>query len=213
MSNLVKKSDAKRLHILETGSDLVLRKGFVGVGLQEILKNCGIPKGSFYHYFESKESFGCELVKHYIHNYQLRLNELWAESPSSSSATQQSAYSKLINYFSLWINDPLTNYGWAEICLVVKLAAEVSDLSEDMRLIMAQGVERLIENISQLILLGKLDQSISVQGDAVINAQVIYQMWLGAALLSKLQKDKAPLHHALNATRQMLNNPIAASKC
>lgn len=212
MSNLVKKSEAKRLHILETGSDLVLHKGFVGVGLQEILKNCGIPKGSFYHYFESKEAFGCELVKHYVDNYQLRLNELWADTaPSTDSATQQSAYAKLINYFSLWINDPLTSCGWAETCLVVKLAAEVSDLSDDMRVIMAQGAENLVNNIVELIQAGKIDQSISIQGDAFINAQVIYQMWLGAALLSKLQKDKAPLHHALDATQRMLNNPIASS--
>ena len=212
MSNLVKKSEAKRLHILETGSDLVLHKGFVGVGLQEILKNCGIPKGSFYHYFESKEAFGCELVKHYVDNYQLRLNELWADTaPSTDSAIQQSAYAKLINYFSLWINDPLTSCGWAETCLVVKLAAEVSDLSDDMRVIMAQGAENLVNNIVELIQAGKIDQSISIQGDAFINAQVIYQMWLGAALLSKLQKDKAPLHHALDATRRMLNNPTASS--
>ncbi len=212
MSNLVKKSEAKRLHILETGSDLVLHKGFVGVGLQEILKNCGIPKGSFYHYFESKEAFGCELVKHYVDNYQLRLNELWADTaPSTDSAIQQSAYAKLINYFSLWINDPLTSCGWAETCLVVKLAAEVSDLSDDMRVIMAQGAENLVNNIVALIQAGKIDQSISIQGDAFINAQVIYQMWLGAALLSKLQKDKAPLHHALDATQRMLNNPTASS--
>ena len=212
MSNLVKKSEAKRLHILETGSDLVLHKGFVGVGLQEILKNCGIPKGSFYHYFESKEAFGCELVKHYVDNYQLRLNELWADTaPSTDSAIQQSAYAKLINYFSLWINDPLTSCGWAETCLVVKLAAEVSDLSDDMRVIMAQGAENLVNNIVALIQAGKIDQSISIQGDAFINAQVIYQMWLGAALLSKLQKDKAPLHHALDATQRMLNNPTASA--
>ena len=212
MSNLVKKSEAKRLHILETGSDLVLHKGFVGVGLQEILKNCGIPKGSFYHYFESKEAFGCELVKHYVDNYQLRLNELWADTaPSTDSATQQSAYAKLINYFSLWINDPLTSCGWAETCLVVKLAAEVSDLSDDMRVIMAQGAENLVNNIVELIQAGKIDQSISIQGDAFINAQVIYQMWLGAALLSKLQKDKAPLHHALDATQRMLNNSTVST--
>lgn len=212
MSTLVKKSEAKRLHILKTGSDLVLHKGFVGVGLQEILKNCGIPKGSFYHYFESKEAFGCELVKHYVENYQLRLNELWAESPASpQSSTPQSAYNKLINYFSLWINDPLTSCGWADTCLVVKLAAEVSDLSEDMRSIMAQGVDGLIINISELIHAGRADQSISMQGDALINAQVIYQMWLGAALLSKLQKDKAPLHHALDATQRMLNNSTVST--
>ena len=220
MSNPVKKSEAKRLYILKTGSELVLHKGFVGVGLQEILKNCGIPKGSFYHYFESKEAFGCELVKHYIADYQIRLTELWHgtdagedagedaannESTNSETTKNNSAYFKLIQYFSLWINDPLTECGWADTCLIVKLAAEVADLSEDMRLIMAQGVTDLIADITTLIDAGIQDQSIHTQSDAITTAQLIYQMWLGAALLSKLQKDKAPLHQALAATKLILN--------
>ena len=42
----IKKSEAKRLHILNTSSVLILHKGFTGVGLQEILQSCEIPKGS-----------------------------------------------------------------------------------------------------------------------------------------------------------------------
>ncbi|MEI2514520.1 TetR/AcrR family transcriptional regulator, partial [Acinetobacter soli] len=34
-------SEPKRQHILDTGFSLVFRKGFVGVGLQEILKTSG----------------------------------------------------------------------------------------------------------------------------------------------------------------------------
>lgn len=194
----VKKSEMKRLHILEMSSELILHKGFTGVGLQEILKTCGVPKGSFYHYFESKEAFGCELVKNYIDNYQIRLHELWN--------SDQSAKDKLIRYFTLWINDPKSECGWADSCLIVKLAAEVADLSEDMRCIMAQGVDELIARIAALMVLGQQDNSIQIQADATHTAQVIYQMWLGAALLAKLQKDKAPLYQALQATELMLSH-------
>lgn len=207
MISQVKKSDAKRLHILKTGEQLVLHKGFAGVGLQEILKNCGVPKGSFYHYFGSKEAFGCDLVKQYIDDYQVRLTQLWHGNDPISNESEKvdSAYAKLIKYFSLWINDPQTECGWADTCLIVKLAAEVADLSEDMRLIMAQGVESLVADITTLIETGMQEQSIYTQSDALSTAQHIYQMWLGAALLSKLQKDKAPLHQALAATQLMLN--------
>ncbi|RYY78967.1 MAG: TetR/AcrR family transcriptional regulator [Moraxellaceae bacterium] len=204
LTGQIKKSDAKRLHILQTGLNLVIRKGFIGVGLQEILKNCGIPKGSFYHYFASKEAFGCELVNYYIGDYQMRLNALW----ENDLAKDELAYNKLINYFSLWIDDPQTQCGWADSCLIVKLAAEVADLSEDMRSIMAQGVEDLITQITSVLNQGFEDQSIKTQPNAATAAQVLYQMWLGAALLSKLQKDKAPLQHALHATQLMLNNQL-----
>ncbi len=58
------KSEATRQHILDTSFELLLCKSFVGVGLQEILKACDVPKGSFYHYFASKEAFGCALLEH-----------------------------------------------------------------------------------------------------------------------------------------------------
>ena len=197
-TNQLKKSEAKRLHILNIGSDLILHKGFTGIGLQEILQSCEIPKGSFYHYFPSKEAFGCELVKHYVDNYQIRLNKVWDN--------KQSAHNKIIDYFKLWIDDPETHYGWADTCLIVKLAAEVADLSEDMRSIMATGVDDLINRLAALIVLGKKDHSIQAKTDASVLAQVIYQMWLGAALLSKLQKDKEPLHQVLKATEFMLKS-------
>lgn len=196
-----KKSEAKRLHILNTSSNLILNKGFTGVGLLEILQNCKIPKGSFYSYFKSKEAFGCELVQFYLDNYQVRLDEIWKD--------QQSAKQQLMTYFKLWIDDPETHQGWADTCLIVKLAAEVADLSEDMRSIMATGVDQVIQRIADLITLSEQEDSVQNFLDAFSLAQVIYQMWLGAALLSKLQKDKAPLYKALKATESLLNIEVA----
>lgn len=196
-----KKSEAKRLHILNTSSNLILNKGFTGVGLLEILQNCQIPKGSFYSYFKSKEAFGCELVQFYLDNYQVRLDEIWKD--------QQSAKQQLMTYFKLWIDDPETHQGWADTCLIVKLAAEVADLSEDMRSIMATGVDQVIQRIADLITLSEQEDSVQNFLDAFSLAQVIYQMWLGAALLSKLQKDKAPLYKALKATESLLNIEVA----
>lgn len=192
-----KNPEDKRNLILESAFDLVLSKGFVGVGLQEILKNCNVPKGSFYHYFESKEAFGCALLEHYINDYGKRLVQLWSNS--------HSAQDKILSYFDAWIYDEQVQCGWAETCLIVKLAAEVADLSEDMRVIMDAGTQHLIARITRLIEQGTQEGSIHIGAQASDIAQVIYQMWLGAALLSKLQKDKMPLHKAMQATRFMLN--------
>ena len=48
--------DNTRQHILETGQRIIAGKGFASVGLNEILTTAGVPKGSFYHYFDSKEA-------------------------------------------------------------------------------------------------------------------------------------------------------------
>lgn len=192
------KSEATRQHILNTSYRLVLHKGFVGVGLQEILTSCGVPKGSFYHYFASKEAFGCELLKHYLADYKVKIDHLM-------QTEQGSAYTRLVALWQAWIDDPSHDEGgWAENCLIVKLAAEVSDLSEDMRQILNFGVTKLTERITNLLREGQKDGSIPPHIEPEKMAQTMYQLWLGAALLARLAQDKQPLYLALETTQQLL---------
>jgi DNA-binding transcriptional regulator YbjK len=51
-----------RQHILDTAMPIILGKGFSAVGLNEILATAGVPRGSFYHHFGSKEAFGEALL-------------------------------------------------------------------------------------------------------------------------------------------------------
>lgn len=192
------KSEATRQHILNTSYKLVLHKGFVGVGLQEILKSCDVPKGSFYHYFASKESFGCELLKQYLTDYKVKIDELMQIEQGNASA-------RLVALWQAWIDDPSHDEGgWAENCLIVKLAAEVSDLSEDMRQILNFGVTKLTERITNLLREGQKDGSIPPHIEPEKMAQTMYQLWLGAALLARLAQDKQPLYLALETTQQLL---------
>jgi TetR/AcrR family transcriptional repressor of nem operon len=66
------KRDARpdtRNAILEAGIKSVLEKGYHECGLAEILKEAGVPKGSFYYYFASKEEFGLQLIEHWLENF------------------------------------------------------------------------------------------------------------------------------------------------
>lgn len=193
---LTKKAEATRQQILDAGHALVLRQGFVGVGLQTLLTACGVPKGSFYHYFPSKEAFGCALLEQYVADYGQRLDALLAVDTGSGRE-------RLMRYWQAWLDTPEAG-GWAEDCLVVKLAAEVADLSEDMRRVLDDGVTALVARIAATVREGRADGSLPPGAEPQALAQVLYQMWLGAALLAKLGRDKTPLHQALAATRQLL---------
>ena len=46
-----------RSRLLQKGGDLVSTRGFNATGVQEITAAAGVPKGSFYNYFDSKEAF------------------------------------------------------------------------------------------------------------------------------------------------------------
>ncbi|EOY8498214.1 TetR/AcrR family transcriptional regulator, partial [Providencia stuartii] len=62
-----------REHLLVTGERLCLQRGFTGMGLSELLKTAEVPKGSFYHYFRSKEAFGVAMLEHYYAGYLQKL--------------------------------------------------------------------------------------------------------------------------------------------
>src|SRR4026208_1471630 len=66
MSTLTASAPTTKERILDAAEELMLAKSFHSVGLNEILSAVKVPKGSFYHYFTSKEQFGVELIRHYV---------------------------------------------------------------------------------------------------------------------------------------------------
>ncbi|MCY1287559.1 Transcriptional regulator AcuR [compost metagenome] len=61
----------KRDLILAKGAEVMTRRGYHGTGVQEIVQAAGIPKGSFYHYFASKEDFALQALE-YIYTPRLQ---------------------------------------------------------------------------------------------------------------------------------------------
>lgn len=88
--------------------------------------------------------------------------------------------------------------------MVVKLGAEVADLSDDMRIALCKGTKRLMAQLAICIAEGMTDGSLDDQLDPEKTAEMLYQMWLGASLLAKLQRDRAPLEHAMETTINVL---------
>ena len=59
-----------RDRIIETGAEIIHRKGFNHTGIQEILTAAGVPKGSFYNYFKSKDEFGLEVIDYFSAHFK-----------------------------------------------------------------------------------------------------------------------------------------------
>jgi len=192
-------------HILDCGERLISTKGFVGVGLSEILSVAGVPKGSFYHYFNSKERFGEVLLTRYIDTYLARMDVVF--TPDSRPARQ-----RLMTYWSDWNVSqcdigPVSGDAACSKCLIVKLSAEVADISEAMRLILRDGTDRVVARIAQCMEDARADGSVDLSVDAAATALTLYELWLGASLLAKLRRDGSPFDHAQIATEQLLGSP------
>jgi TetR/AcrR family transcriptional repressor of nem operon len=188
-----------RQHILATGYQLIATKGFVAVGLSEILNAAEIPKGSFYHYFKSKEQFGEAIIQHYFDEYKQRLEQIFNHH-------NLNAYEKINGYWQSWLTSQSDTCS-SQKCLVVKLSAEVADLSEPMRLALFKGTQLVQQALSQCIKEGIDDKSIKpVATDDT--AKLLYNLWIGASLMTKLSKDDSSLQQAMIMTESMLNNKI-----
>ena len=185
--------------ILDTAQRIVGRKGFSAVGLNEILQAAEVPKGSFYHYFNSKDAFGVVLLDHYFDHYVHGMQQLF----DAPGLTQ---HAKLMRYWHCWI-DNQTGCSDAGKCLAVKLGAEVSDLSEPMRLALQRGTARTIGLLAKALQQGVEDGSVVITQHPESLAQRLYALWLGTSVMSKITRTAAPFDEALGLTRQLLGQP------
>ncbi|MCL1125178.1 TetR/AcrR family transcriptional regulator [Shewanella surugensis] len=185
--------------IIDSGYALISQQGFTNVGLSQILKFANVPKGSFYHYFSSKEQFGEAIIHHYFKDYLHSLGELF-------NTPDENGYQKLMRYWQRWEARQINNQHFQQ-CLVVKLSAEVADLSEPMRLALKVGSDNVINHITHCIQSGIEDGSIKPM-DPLSTAKILYQMWLGASLLNKLHRDGSAINNAMEQTQKVFNQSI-----
>ncbi|GAA4227978.1 TetR/AcrR family transcriptional regulator [Actinomadura meridiana] len=186
-----------RRSILDAAQRIMSRKGFSAVGINEVLSAAGVPKGSFYHFFSSKDAFGEAMMRAYFTGYLADMDRILAE-PDLTSAQ------RLMNYWENWRETQSVDECQGK-CLAVKLGAEVSDLSETMRLALKEGTTAIIDRLERTIASGLKDGSIAVDGTSRDTAQVLYDMWLGASVMAKIHRDIGPLDTTTRVTRQLLH--------
>lgn len=184
--NLTNTPPDTKTHLLDIGYQLIAKKGFTAVGIKQILDTAGIPKGSFYHYFASKETFGEAIISNYFVHYKERLDTIADQDVS--------AQQKLYNYFQNWYDTQQNGCDHGK-CLVVKLSAEVADMSESMRLALNAGYQQIINWLAEQIKAGWADNSVprfdNVAAESM--AKRWYFAWLGASLIAKTSQTNTPL--------------------
>lgn len=167
------KAERTRTALLEAAERIILGKSFGSVGINEVLKACKVPKGSFYHYFESKEHFGVCLIEYAADKYGKVLDEL-LEHPEQANARAQ------LIYFLRFHVDYYLDNGCTLDCLVVKLAGEVSPANERLRQAMQVASSAWTDKFVELIRRGQADGSIAPDLDPTSTGAFLYASWLGA---------------------------------
>ncbi|KHK63825.1 TetR/AcrR family transcriptional regulator [Pseudomonas frederiksbergensis] len=195
----IRETSDVRQGILDVGQKIMAAKGYTAVGLNEILATAGVPKGSFYHYFGSKDAFGEALLESYFETYLDEIDQTLSQ-PGLTMAQ------RLLNYFRIW-QDTQSFQDCQGKCLAVKLGVEVADLSEAMRAVLKRGTSGIIDRLASGIESGLAEGSLAISGTPHEVAQNLYQLWLGASVMVKITKSVQPFETAMSTTRQLLNLP------
>jgi TetR/AcrR family transcriptional repressor of nem operon len=139
MMNTTLNTDSKQ-RILHAAAQIIGKKGFAAVGLNEVLLIAKVPKGSFYHYFSSKDAFGQALLESYFQTYLAEMDGIFQSATGSERE-------KLMTYWQRWLETQTCRHDFGK-CLVVKLGAEVADLSESMRRALDHGTAAVIARLA-----------------------------------------------------------------
>lgn len=173
------KTDAKTA-LLRAGARIVHRKGFNDAGLQEILEEAQVPKGSFYFYFKSKEDFGLRLID-YFADFQLnRADEM--------SSTQEGPYLDRLRRYLDWQGDYMEANGYQGGCPFGNLSQEMADRNDRFREKLQDVFSRLRNHIAQTLTAAQEAGEIDPALDPRETADWILSAWQGVLMQMKVTK-------------------------
>ena len=105
--------------LVDVGTRLILEQGYHQTGIQDVLQAAGVPKGSFYYYFPSKEAFGREVIAQFAAAYLARLEQYLGDTTASPLTRLRRHQEDLLARFE--------RRGCRGGCLIGNLSQELAD--------------------------------------------------------------------------------------
>jgi TetR/AcrR family transcriptional regulator, transcriptional repressor for nem operon len=173
-----------RRRLLEAGLDLVHARGFAASGVKDITDAAGVPKGSFYAYFASKEAFAAAILERYWSDIETRLLPILAADGE--------ARDRITRFFHA-LADEHEAGDFLLGCLIGKLSLELGGSSESVRDELVRILERWDAALAACVRSGQGGSGdIRTDLDAAELASLLIEGWEGAALRGKVARSRAP---------------------
>ena len=171
--------------LCRAGVAALTEKGFSATGIDEILKSVGVPKGSFYHFFASKEAYGSELITLYARYFVRKLDRFLLDESLTPL--------KRIEAFCEEAERGMQRFDFRRGCLVGNLGQEMGALPESFQ---AQLTDVLLDwqaRFERCLEEAKAAGEIASNADCARWAAFFWIGWEGAVLRAKLERNGEPL--------------------
>lgn len=166
--------------LIRSGMELLTEKGYSATGIDEILRKVGVPKGSFYHYFGSKDAFGSVLIKNYSSYFEHKLDKFLLDEEYSP-----------IDRLAAFMNDAvegMARYEFKRGCLIGNLGQEMGALPEQFRDQLKTVFNNWQQKVEQCLEEAKAAGQIPDTTECKSAAYLFWTGWEGAVLRAKLER-------------------------
>ncbi len=176
--------ESTKVQLLEAGTEIMLEKGYNNTGIMEVLQSTGVPKGSFYYYFDSKEDFGLQIINHTHVTYQDKIKACLEDV----SMTPVERLRKYCEEGMQMFEQNACRKG----CLIGNLSQEMADQSEVFRNRLKEIIVSWRTIFASCIREGQEAGQISKALDADELAEYFQSGWTGAVARAKTLKSTEP---------------------
>ncbi len=174
-----------REKLLDQGVVMFMEQGYHGTGIQEVVDKVGIPKGSFYNYFKSKEDFGSKTIIHYSDQFKEFLVSILETSKKDTLKALTQFFDQLTKLF----DDKDCRDG----CLIGNFAAEISDSSSIGRQTMHKCISEWKDILKEIMMRGQEKKVIRDDISADELADFLLNFLEGSLIRMKIESDTNPL--------------------
>jgi TetR/AcrR family transcriptional repressor of nem operon len=173
-----------RRRLLAAGLDLVHARGFAASGVKDITDAAGVPKGSFYAYFPSKEAFAAAILEHYWADIEERLLPIL----DADGAAQ----GRITRFFHA-LADEHEAGDFLLGCLIGNMSLELGGTSEPVRTELVSILDRWGAALAACVSDGQRSSGgVRKDLDAGELASQLIEAWEGAALRGKVTRSRTP---------------------
>jgi len=184
--------------LLDATVGLMLRQGFTATTVDQICAGAGLTKGSFFHYFESKEAIGEAVLDHYYARQQEKL----AAAGLNEVSDPLERLHTLLEFLGASVRDTAEVQG----CLMGNLAQELAVTHPRIRSRCDEKFSNFARWIQELLTQAKAKRCPRAVFDPAGVALLFVSLMQGSLLLAKARQDKALLGENLDHFRRYVDS-------
>ncbi|MBN8816626.1 MAG: TetR family transcriptional regulator C-terminal domain-containing protein [Sphingomonas sp.] len=173
-----------RSRLLEKGGELISNLGFNATGVQEITAAAGVPKGSFYNYFESKEAFALAILNEYCESMMAAYGPILDQRDTPPLL-------RIARYFE-GIAEFHARRDYAAGCLIGNMALEVTPTSDLVRARLSAIYRDLTTALADCLREAQVKGDLAPAKDPARLADALIDTFEGAVMRAKVERSRAP---------------------